>query len=163
MQQGERKNRGHTACSHSCCMLSLLHSLHTLSRDAPVLPVLSSHPCPSPQPTSHLFTQSSCKLGGGNGEEGVLTRSQWELGGPEREPAADGVHRQGGSGIWGAPKRSQQELGYPWSLQGCVILILTISPVRGTLLICSFQPWLMLPDKQGPCSCQVSLSQSLCK
>lgn len=51
-------------------------------------------------------------------------------------------------------------MGYPWS---SVTLTPTMSPVRGALLICPFQPWLMLPDKQGPCSCQVSLSQSLCK
>lgn len=69
----------------------------------------------------------------------------------------------------GALTRRPQELGCLRSLRGSITsdLPFLLSPnlvSRGAPLICQFQhPWFVLPDKQGPSSCQVSLSQSLCK
>lgn len=88
-----------------------------------------------------------------------------------------GVTPKGSQRELGCPKRRQQDLGCAQSLQGSItpghFSALGLTPHfcylpnlvrRRAPLICPFQcPWFVLPDKRGPSSCQVSLSQSLCK
>lgn len=148
------KSRDHKPWSRSCAGTSVPH----LS----LCSCFSAHPCPSPgdmvdpcspKITAFSLAKSSCKLASENGEEGLP--------------------RQGAVGAGKRAKRSWGAGGPSGLRQLRPLLCPRLTPrfcylpnlaSRAAPLICPFQrPWFMLPDKQGPSSCQVSLSQSLCK